>query len=78
MIVWNMASAYLYASPLKANLGGTTDLWATEGVQFVVAKGLYGPEIAKASDGTVDYRSKEPMLRKEAAALLSTFADNLY
>ncbi|WP_028592100.1 serine hydrolase [Paenibacillus massiliensis] len=78
MIVWNMASAYLYASPLKENLGGTTDPWATEGVQFVVAKGLYGPEIAKASDGTVDYRSKEPMLRKEAAALLSTFADNLY
>ncbi|GAA3408987.1 hypothetical protein GCM10020370_47160 [Paenibacillus hodogayensis] len=77
MVVWNMASAYLHAAPQEAVLGGSTDYWAMEGVRYAVAKRLYGPEIDGTQDA-VDYQSKAPLLRQEAAALLSTFADNLY
>lgn len=77
-IVWNMAAAYLQATPKEAKLSGITDSWAQKGVQYVVAKGLYGPDITEKADGSVDYRSQETMLRKEAAVLLSKFADNLF
>lgn len=62
----------------KAKLSGRTDAWALEGVHFVVAKGLYGPEVVKGRDGSLDYKSEQPMVRKEAAALLSRFADQLF
>ncbi|CAM4188386.1 serine hydrolase [Paenibacillus macerans] len=77
-LVWNMAAAYLHAAPMEAKLSGTTSPWALEGVRYVVAKGLYGPEIAGSPGSGLDYRSREPMLRQEAVALLSKFADNLY
>ncbi|WP_199930299.1 serine hydrolase [Brevibacillus brevis] len=77
-IVWRMAFGYFHAEPKKANLSGRTDAWALEGVHFVVAKGLYGPEVVKDRDGSIDYKSEQPMVRKEAAALLSRFADQLF
>lgn len=78
LIVWRLASNYLYAKPLEAELKGETDEWALEGVRYVVAKSLYGPEIENTDSGAVDYQSKQPLLKQEAAALLSAFADNLY
>lgn len=77
-IVWNMAYSYLYATPMEAQLHGTTSPWALEGVRYVVAKRLYGQDVHEDGTGIVDYRSQEPMLRQEAAALLSRFADHLY
>ncbi|AWX54931.1 penicillin-binding protein [Brevibacillus brevis] len=77
-IVWRMAFGYLHAEPKKAKLSGRTDAWALEGVHFVVAKGLYGPEVVKGRDGSLDYKSEQLMVRKEAAALLSRFADQLF
>ncbi|MBT2763455.1 serine hydrolase [Paenibacillus sp. ISL-20] len=77
-IVWQMASAYLHATPMEAKLDGVTDAWALDGVRYVAAKKLYGPDIVETKEGAIDYRSKAPMLRQEAAALLSKFADNLY
>lgn len=65
-------------APKEANLAGHTDSWALEGVRYVVAKQLYGPEITKNKKGAVDYRSKDPMLKQEAAALLSKFTANLF
>jgi len=76
-IVWRMAFGYLHAEPKKAKLSGHTASWALDGVQYVVSKGLYGPEVSKDSDGGINYQSDRPMLRQEAAALLSQFADKL-
>lgn len=76
-IVWRMAFGYLHAEPQKANLSGKTDSWALDGVHYVVEKGLHGPEVSKDRDGGINYQSDQPMLRQEAAALLSQFADKL-
>jgi hypothetical protein len=76
-IIWRMAFNHLGAEPQKPSLSGHTDDWALEGVHFVIAKQLYGPEVVEGKDGTFDYHSKQPMLKQEAAALLSRFADNL-
>lgn len=77
-IIWRMAFNYLGAAPKKAALSGHTDAWALEGVRFVIAKQLYGPEVVEGNDGTFNYNSKQPMLKQEAAAMLSRFADNLF
>lgn len=61
------------AVAFKAELKGETDDWALEGVQTIVARGYYGPEVVKDAAGAVDYRSKQPMLRQEAAAMLYRF-----
>ncbi|WP_127531658.1 serine hydrolase [Paenibacillus kobensis] len=77
-VVWNLASAYLHAAPLEARIEGRIAPWAAEGVRYVVAKGLYGLDVTRSEDGAVQYRPNDPMLREEAAALLSKFADRLY
>jgi len=77
-IIWRMAFNHVGTSPKEARLSGSTDTWAREGVQFVIAKQLFGSEVVQGKDGTFDYRSKQPMLKQEAAAMLSTFADNLF
>ncbi|MCC3375197.1 serine hydrolase [Cohnella sp. REN36] len=61
------------AAPLTTPLRGETAAWAREGVQTIVARGYYGPEVAKDASGAVDYRSKQPMLRQEAAAMFFKF-----
>ncbi|MFD3262228.1 S-layer homology domain-containing protein [Paenibacillus lentus] len=77
-IIWRMAFNHTGAKPGKAAISGHTDSWALEGVRFVIAKQLYGLEVVEGKDGTFDYNSKQPMLKQEAAALLSRFADNLF
>lgn len=47
--------------------------WADEAVQFIVAFGLHGPEV-KATEAGTNFRSKEFLLNKEAAAMLNSFA----
>lgn len=61
------------AEPLPAKLKGDTDAWALEGVQTAVARGYYGPEAVKDASGAIDYRSKQPLLRQEAAAMFYRF-----
>ncbi|OBY77285.1 penicillin-binding protein [Paenibacillus sp. KS1] len=77
-IIWRMAFNHVGTGPKEARLSGSTDTWAREGVQFVIAKQLFGPEVIQGKDGAFDYRSKQPILKQEAAAMLSTFADNLF
>ncbi|MFB6365411.1 serine hydrolase [Paenibacillus elgii] len=77
-IVWKLAFGYLHASPKEALLNDQPDDWAVEGIRFVVAKGLYGAETVKQANGSVDYQSRQPMKKQEAAALLSLFADHLF
>ncbi|WP_159881478.1 serine hydrolase [Paenibacillus puerhi] len=77
-LVWRMAFGYLHAEPKEAELSGVTDSWAEEGVRYVVAKQLYGSDVVQGPGGASDYRSRQPMLRQEAAALLSRFADHLF
>lgn len=76
-IVWRVAQYFVGLPPHEASLGGETDAWAVEGVKFVVAKGMYGPEVKPGEGGSVDYKSKQPMLRQEAAAMLNLFSKNL-
>ncbi|MEK8211298.1 serine hydrolase [Paenibacillus sp. FSL L8-0463] len=58
-------------------LAGDTAPWAVDAVQYIVNNGMYGPEIARNSAGTLDYQSNDPLLRQEAAALLSLFCNRL-
>lgn len=63
--------AILLGHPLeKAKLTGKTDSWAVDAVSNIVGYKFYGPEVTPSPDGSVDYRSKQVMTRKEAAALL--------
>ena len=56
--------------PKKAKLTGETDSWAVDAVSNIVGNKFYGPDVKPSPDGFVDYRSKQVMTRKEAAALL--------
>jgi CubicO group peptidase (beta-lactamase class C family) len=51
-------------------LSGKTNPWAVPAVQMMVALGIYGPEVTKAADGTVDFHSKEVLNKGEEAAIL--------
>ncbi len=57
--------------PMDAKLAGATDAWAVESVKLVVALGLYGPETVEDTNGAIDYKSKQPMLRQEAAIMFA-------
>ncbi|MEK8131815.1 serine hydrolase [Paenibacillus filicis] len=57
--------------PMEAALAGSTDAWAVDNVKLIVALGLFGPEAAQDANGAIDYKSKQPMLRQEAAAMLA-------
>ncbi|WP_438769119.1 serine hydrolase [Brevibacillus sp. JB24b] len=74
MLIWRVANKKQVPVSTKVALIGQTDPWAVDGVQYVVSKGLYGPEVKPNSRGEIDYKSKQPMLRQEAAALLSLFS----
>ncbi|MNW67178.1 hypothetical protein D3C74_457310 [compost metagenome] len=56
---------------MQSDLKGPYSSWAAEGLQFVVGKQLFGPDVQTSSAGSVDYRPKDIMLKQEAAALLS-------
>lgn len=57
--------------PMEVKLDGNTDSWAVDSVKLIVALGLYGPEVTQNTDGSIDYQSKQPMLRQEAAILIA-------
>ncbi|MDQ7862899.1 S-layer homology domain-containing protein [Peribacillus frigoritolerans] len=54
----------------KVKITGKTDKWATEAIQALVSQGIVDPDIKPKSDGSIDFRSKQPLLRQEASALL--------
>ncbi|MGO4696742.1 serine hydrolase [Paenibacillus sp. 2TAB26] len=66
-------SRFLGFPPIPAKLSGKTSAWAEEAVQFIVGARLYGPEIKTTDKGT-DFRSRDPLLNKEAAVILNRFA----
>ncbi|MDR6723794.1 CubicO group peptidase (beta-lactamase class C family) [Paenibacillus amylolyticus] len=70
LMIWRTASLLLGAPSQQANLMGSHDAWAAEGIQFVVALGLYGPEVKVSSSGAVDYKAKQPMLKQESSVLM--------
>ncbi|AIQ19719.1 hypothetical protein H70357_25640 [Paenibacillus sp. FSL H7-0357] len=74
--VWRIAHIGLGAAPVKAAVQKPFSDWAAEGVQYVVGRGLYGPD-AELSDGKVNYRAQDPMLNQEAAALIYRLLQNL-
>ncbi|MEK4292444.1 serine hydrolase [Paenibacillus sp. FSL R5-0914] len=54
----------------KVKLSGTTDAWAVEAIKALVSQGIMDPDTKVKSDGSVNFRSKELLLRQEASALL--------
>ncbi|GGF98057.1 hypothetical protein GCM10010912_48490 [Paenibacillus albidus] len=77
MLIWRMAARLQGPVKAQAQLAGETDKWAEESVKYVVSHTLYGPEIVPDRSGAVNYQSKRPMLRQEAAALLDLFIKKL-
>lgn len=73
VLIWKISQQFVNTNE-SAKLSGTTDLWAQPAVEFVIGSGLYGPEVRPNQDGLVDYHSRNPMLRQEAAALLTKAA----
>ncbi|AWB44540.1 hypothetical protein DCC85_10080 [Paenibacillus sp. CAA11] len=59
---------------VTAKLHGEVPEWAREAVQFVVGSSLIGPDVRAGEAGSVDYRAADPLLRQEAAVILTKFA----
>ncbi|AJS58238.1 serine hydrolase [Paenibacillus sp. IHBB 10380] len=51
-------------------LTGDTDPWAVKAITALVSQGIVDPDTKVKADGSVDFRSKQPLLRQEASALL--------
>lgn len=51
-------------------LTGSTDAWAADAIQALVANGVVDPDTGVEPDGSVHFRSKQLLLRQEACALL--------
>ncbi|MNK28633.1 D-alanyl-D-alanine carboxypeptidase precursor [compost metagenome] len=73
VLLWRISQQFVNTD-VSAKLSGITDLWAQPAVEFVIGSGLYGPEVRPNQDGLVNYHSRSPMLRQEAAALLTKAA----
>ncbi|MEC0309001.1 serine hydrolase [Paenibacillus lautus] len=54
----------------KVKLSGTTDAWAVEAIKALISQGIMDPDTKVKSDGSVNFRSKELLIRQEASALL--------
>jgi len=77
VFVWRLAKAGLGATPVRAELKGPVAPWAAEGVQYVVGRQLYGPDVSASVGEAVDYRPKDKMLNQEAAALVHALIKKL-
>ncbi|WP_433943071.1 serine hydrolase [Paenibacillus sp. SN-8-1] len=73
VLLWRISQQFVNTE-VSAKLSGITDSWAQPAVEFVLGSGLYGPEVKPNQDGLVNYHSRSPMLRQEAAALLTKAA----
>ena len=71
VMLWRLL-AMQYPAELfdEVALSGTTDAWAVQAVQMMVALGLHGPEVETAEDGSADFLSRETLNREQEAALL--------
>ncbi|MFC4099045.1 serine hydrolase [Paenibacillus xanthanilyticus] len=76
--LWRVASRELGLPPVDAKLSAPPAPWAMEGVQFIAAKGMYGPEIKMDADGVVDFKPDAIMTRQEAAAMYARFIQKLF
>ncbi|QOS98392.1 serine hydrolase [Brevibacterium sp. JNUCC-42] len=54
----------------KITLTGQTDTWAVDAIRALISTGIVDPDTKVNQDGSVDFRSKQPLLRQEASALL--------
>jgi len=72
VIVYRL-SQYLGFPAIPSKLSGKTSPWADEAVQFIVGAKLHDSEVQTTEAGA-DFRSRDPLLHKEAAAILVKFA----
>ncbi|NOV02711.1 serine hydrolase [Paenibacillus planticolens] len=59
----------------KVTLRGETDAWAVEAITALVSQGIMDPDTKINSDGSINFRSKQPLKRQEASALLDLAFD---
>jgi len=70
VMVWNVTRKQVPDALFAfVQLAGETDEWAVPAVKMMVALGLHGPEVTYGEDGAADFRSKDPITRRESAAL---------
>lgn len=73
VMIYRLISAqYPPEAYAAVKLAGSTDEWAVEAVQMMIALQLYGPAVQLGEDGSVDYHSKEVLNRAEEAVILYT------
>lgn len=69
-MIWNVYQLQYPADVFTGvELAGETDVWAVDAVKMMAILGLYGPELTMTETGAVDFHSKQPLTRQEAAAL---------
>ncbi|TYP74547.1 serine hydrolase [Paenibacillus methanolicus] len=76
--LWRVANHELGLTPLEAKLSSQPAAWAKEGLHFIAAKGMYGPEIKTDAGGAVDFKPDTIMTRQEAAAMYARFIQKLF
>ncbi|MVO99939.1 serine hydrolase domain-containing protein [Paenibacillus lutrae] len=54
----------------EVRLTGPTDEWAAARISALLSQGIADPDTKVGADGSADFRSRQPLLRQEAAALL--------
>lgn len=72
-----MAGVPVSPAPAADELSGEIDDWALDAVKYVVKSRMFGPDVLHLQNGLIDYRSREPMLRQEAMALLVEFCKKI-
>lgn len=77
VMLWNLMKTF-GTQPGEAILADETDEWAREAVQGLVANRMFGPEVIVSANGSVQFRSKDVLLRQEAAALLYFMLRQIY
>ncbi|MFS0868655.1 serine hydrolase [Paenibacillus xylanilyticus] len=72
-ILWRLSSS-VDLPIISAEIADQPAPWAVDAVKFLVGAGIYGPDVTKNEEGIVNYRSQEPLLRKESAVIWDCFS----
>ncbi|MFB9328928.1 serine hydrolase [Paenibacillus aurantiacus] len=76
--LWRVANNEIGLPSVETKLSAPPAAWAKEGVHYIVAKGMYGPEIKTDASGAVDFQPVRVMTRQEAAAMYARFIQKLF
>ncbi|MBT2770938.1 serine hydrolase [Halomonas sp. ISL-60] len=75
-ILWRLSSS-VNLPITSAEIADKPAPWADDAVKFVVGASIYGPDITTNDKGMINYRSHDPLLRKESAVIWNRFIEVL-